>query len=45
MYKVTITVNEITRVWQGDYDQMHVNDWEDEVRELLDLAQEYESKN
>lgn len=40
--KVTIIVDGIERNYEGDYDTMYNRDWDEEVRELLDKAKEYE---
>ena len=34
--EITITVNGISRTYQGDYDTMHANEWSDLVREMID---------
>jgi len=34
--KVTITVDDIERTYQGDYDELHNQDWNERVRDLLD---------
>lgn len=35
---VTITVDGIIKEYQGGYDQLHSNDWEQIVRDMLDSA-------
>jgi hypothetical protein len=34
--EITITVNGISRTYQGDYDTMHILDWNDIVRDMID---------
>lgn len=40
--QVEITINGITRTYNGDYDQMHNVEWNDEVCDLLDKLYSYE---
>lgn len=40
--KVTIIIDGIERTFQGDYDVLHCNDWNEKVRELLDTVKEYQ---
>jgi hypothetical protein len=34
--EITITVNGISRTYQGDYYQMHNTEWNDVVRDIID---------
>jgi hypothetical protein len=34
--EITITVNGISRNYQGDYYEMHANEWSDIVRDMID---------
>jgi hypothetical protein len=34
--EITITVNGISRNYQGDYYEMHAREWSDDVREMID---------
>lgn len=40
--KLTLEINGITRVFQGDYDEMSNRDWNVRVQNILDEAQEDE---
>ena len=42
--EITITVNGISRTYQGDYYEMHANEWSDIVREMID-SQVSEERN
>jgi hypothetical protein len=44
MLEIQITVNGISRTYQGDYDTMHANEWSDIVREMID-SQVSEERN
>lgn len=37
-----LTINGITRTYQGSYDEMYNRDWNTRVQDLLDSALEYE---
>ena len=37
---ITIVVNGTARTYMGDYDEMHTEDWNEKVRELLDSESE-----
>ena len=34
--KVTITIDGVTRDYQGDYDELHNIDWNKKVRDFID---------
>jgi hypothetical protein len=38
--EITITVDGITRRYRGDYDTLYNNDWEEKVRDLLDVVKD-----
>lgn len=42
--KVDVTISGITRTYQGDYDELHNNDWDEIVRDLLDSVN-YDEKS
>ena len=40
---VEITIDGITREYQGDYHELHARDWNERVRDMLDTVNEIEN--
>jgi hypothetical protein len=42
--KVTITINGLSRDYQGTYEELHVRDWNERMQNFLDDVQCYEEQ-
>ena len=45
MIEISIAVNGVERTYQGDYDELHNNNWNEIVQERLDEALAEEKTN
>lgn len=39
---IKINIDGIERTYQGDYDELHNQDWDEHVRDLLDNVKDYD---
>jgi len=40
--EIKISINGTERTYTGDYDTLHNNDWDEIIRDLLDIEKSYE---
>ena len=42
--EMVITIDGLSRTYQGDYDELHCRDWDKRVRDLLDDVEDYNKR-